>query len=258
MSDELFARLFGLTGRVAIVTGASSGIGRRLATTLAAAGATVYAVARREDRLAELASTNPHRIHSLPADLSDENECRRVVEDVVATSGQVDVLVNNAGVSKVMRAEDDTVDSFRSVVGLNLVTPYALSIAAGRQMLIQDDGGSIVNIASIVGLVGLGRMPQASYAASKAGLVNLTRELAAQWARRGVRVNAIAPGWFPTEMTGELFDNEAGERWVARLTPMGRHGTVEELDAVMLFLAGRGSSYVTGAVIPVDGGWTAV
>jgi NAD(P)-dependent dehydrogenase (short-subunit alcohol dehydrogenase family) len=123
-------------------------------------------------------------------------------------------------------------------------------LAAGR--------GAIVNVASILGLVGVGQIPQASYAASKGGVVNLTRELAAQWARRGVRVNALAPAWFPTEMTEALFADEASRKWVRTRTPMGRAGRVEELVGPALFLASDASSYVTGHTLVVDGGWTAI
>jgi len=127
----------------------------------------------------------------------------------------------------------------------------------GRQML-DRGGGVVVNVASVLGLVGSGQIPQAGYVASKGGLVNLTRELAAQWARRGVRVNALAPGWFRTEMTEVLFADEGGQRWIRRKTPMGRAGELHELDGALLFLASDASTYVTGQVVTVDGGWTAV
>ncbi|MGB2757813.1 MAG: SDR family oxidoreductase, partial [Acidimicrobiia bacterium] len=145
-----------------------------------------------------------------------------------------------------------------SILELNLVAPYDLSRFAAP-IMIEHGGGSIVNIASLWGLIGIGKIPDASYAASKGGLVNLTRELAAQWANRGVRVNAIAPGWFRSEMTqATMFDDERGRSWVNRMTPMARAGKEHELDGALLLLASDASSFVTGITLPVDGGWTAV
>lgn len=246
---------FRLDDKVALVTGASSGIGARLVEVYTAAGATVYAAARRRDRLEALAE----RTGAVPVvcDVAVEDDCQAAVDQVVGDHGTIDVLVNCAGVSTIAKAEDETRDMFARTVEVNLTGTYSMSRLAGTTM-VSKGSGSIVNVASIVGLVGLGRMPQAGYAASKAGVVNLTRELAAQWARKGVRVNAIAPAFFDTEMTEGLFDGGKGEEWVASLTPMGRGGRVDELDGAALFLASDISSYVTGITIPVDGGWTAV
>lgn len=248
--------LFDLSGKVVIVTGASSGLGRHFAHMLADRGAQVVLAARRAERIEALAAELPSAL-AVRCDVTVEADRDALVDAAYDTYGRVDVLVNNAGVSRPAKVEDETVDDFRSVVETNLVATYGLTRTVGTRMA-TSGGGSIVNIASIVGLVGLGRMPQASYAASKAGVVNLTRELAAQWARRGVRVNAIAPGFFPTEMTEGLFGTEAGEAWVGKLTPMGRGGRDGELDGALVFLASEASSYVTGSVLPVDGGWTAV
>jgi NAD(P)-dependent dehydrogenase (short-subunit alcohol dehydrogenase family) len=250
------SKLFDLEGRVVVVTGASSGLGAQFARTLADEGARVVLAARRRDRIEALADELPDAL-AVGCDVTSEDDCSRLVDAAIKRYGVIDVLVNNAGVSKPARVEDETVDDFRHVVEVNLVSTYSLSRRVGTLMA-ERGQGSIVNIASVVGLVGLGRMPQASYAASKAGVVNLTRELAAQWARRGVRVNAIAPGFFPSEMTAELFGNAQGEAWVAKMTPMGRGGRDGELDGALLYLASDASSYVTGAVLPVDGGWTAV
>jgi NAD(P)-dependent dehydrogenase (short-subunit alcohol dehydrogenase family) len=249
--------VFDVEDLVVIVTGASSGIGLRMATTLARAGATVCAVARRADRLQELAAAE-ERVVPLVADVADAEGRSELVRHVLDTYGRVDVLVNNAGTSNIAKIADESVADLRRVLEVNLVAPFDLSKLAGAAMIDQPQGGSIINVASIVGLVGLGRMPQAAYASSKGALVNLTRELAAQWARKGVRVNAIAPGWFPTELTEDLFQEESGRNWVRGLTPMGRPGELHELDGLLLLLASRASSYMTGTVIPVDGGWTAV
>jgi NAD(P)-dependent dehydrogenase (short-subunit alcohol dehydrogenase family) len=143
-------------------------------------------------------------------------------------------------------------------VALNLEAPFALAQQVARHVIARGERASIVNVASMLGTVGIGRIPQASYAASKGGLVNLTRELAAQWARKGVRVNALAPGWFESEMTTGLFAEESGQAFIRRGTPMGRAGLEHELDGALLFLASDASSYVTGQVLRVDGGWTAV
>jgi NAD(P)-dependent dehydrogenase (short-subunit alcohol dehydrogenase family) len=248
--------IFDIHDRVAIVTGASSGLGAHFARLLGEQGARVVLAARRAEQIDALAKQIPGSL-AVSCDVTSDEDCRRLVESTIEHFGRVDVLVNNAGTSKPAPVAEETIEDFRSVVDVNLHGTYSMCRYAGVQM-VEQGGGSIVNIASIVGLVGLGRMPQASYAASKAAVVNLTRELAAQWARKGVRVNAIAPGFFPSEMTAELFDNDAGTAWVAKLTPMARGAREDEMDGALLYLASDASSYVTGTVLPVDGGWTAV
>jgi NAD(P)-dependent dehydrogenase (short-subunit alcohol dehydrogenase family) len=252
-----FAR-FGLEGKVAIVTGASAGLGARFVRVLDAAGAKVVLVARRRERLVQLAAELRDAL-PVAQDLSRVDDAGTVVEQALERYGRVDVLVNNAGMVDVHPAEDESLDEFRRVIDVNLVAPFALAQHAARAMLTGGEGGTIVNVASMFGLVGVGQIPQAGYAASKGGLVNLTRELAAQWSRKGIRVNALAPGWFESEMTGEMFAEEGrGRDWVARRAPLGRHGHEGELDGALLFLASDASSYVTGHVLTVDGGWTAI
>jgi len=249
---------FRLDGRIALVTGASSGLGARFARVLDAAGARVVLSARRKERLDELVDELDDAV-AVTCDLSEPDAPDALVATALERCGTVDVLINNAGVTEVVPALDEPLERFREVVGVNLVAPFALARAAARSMVDSGRGGTIVNVASVLGTVGVGQVPQASYAASKGGLVNLTRELAAQWARKGVRVNAIAPGWFRSEMTeGRLFGDERSERWIRNRTPMGRGGAEHELDGALLFLAGEASSFVTGQVLCVDGGWTAV
>jgi NAD(P)-dependent dehydrogenase (short-subunit alcohol dehydrogenase family) len=247
---------FRLDGRVALVTGASSGLGARFARVLHGAGAHVVLAARRQSRLDAVVADLP-RAHAVACDLTEEEEVERLVAETVDGRGGIDVLVNNAGVGTPVPAEDESVERFREVVDVNLTAAFAVSQAVGRIMLAAG-AGSIVNIASVLGLVSAGQIPFASYGASKGGLISLTRELAAQWARRGVRVNAIAPAWFASEMTAEMFADERSMAWVRRKIPMGRAGEAHELDGVLLWLAGDASSYVTGQVIAVDGGLTAV
>ncbi len=252
--------LFDLEGKVAVVTGASSGIGAQLARALAGAGAQVVVTARRRERLEalaeELIEAGGHAA-AVPCDVGVEADIDALADAVIAAHGRVDVLVNNAGITEVIPAEDEDAEIWRRVLSTNLDGVFFCAQRFGRLMLGQQ-AGSIVNVASVLGMVGSGQIPQASYAASKGAVINLTRELAAQWARRGVRVNAIAPGWFESEMTGEMFDDDRSQKWMASRTPMGRPGHEGELDGAVLYLASDASSFVTGQVLAVDGGWTIV
>jgi len=250
--------LFDLDGRVAIVTGASSGLGERFARVLHAAGASVMAAARRIDRLEALAASvgDDTRFAVMPCDVTSDADCERLTSAAAGRFGRVDVLVNNAGKAYTLPAEVETPDQFREVIDVNLNGLFVLSQSVGRTM-IEQGSGSIVNVASMLGLVASTPVKQASYCASKGAVVNLTRELAAQWARKGVRVNALAPGWFPSEMTAEMVVDESSIAFVQRTCPMGRFGDPAELDGALLFLASDASSYCTGQTIAIDGGWTA-
>jgi NAD(P)-dependent dehydrogenase (short-subunit alcohol dehydrogenase family) len=245
---------------VAVITGASSGLGAQFARGLADAGARVVLAARRRERIESLARELTER--SCPAlavacDVAVESDVDRLVHATREHFGGVDVLVNNAGITEVVSAESEPREAFERVVAVNLTGAFTCAQRFGR-MMIEAGRGSIVNVASVLGLVGSGQVPQASYAASKGGLVSLTRELAAQWARKGVRVNALAPAWFESEMTAEMFADANSMRWVRNRTPMGRAGRESELVGPLLFLASDASSYVTGQTIAVDGGWTIV
>ncbi|WP_037568531.1 SDR family NAD(P)-dependent oxidoreductase [Phaeacidiphilus oryzae] len=255
------AELFSLAGRTAVVTGASAGLGARFATVLARAGATVFAAARRIDRLKELADTHS-LIHPVACDVSVEADRVRLAETALEATGRIDVLVNNAAVPGETRAQDETAEAFAGVLGVNLTAPFHLArlvaeAAEAAEAAAPTAGVSIVNISSILGLVSAAPLGGAAYSASKAGLIGLTRELAGQWGRRGVRVNALAPGWFRTEMTEGLFSDERSSGWVERNSMLRRGGGAHELDGALLFLASDASSYCTGQVLTVDGGWTA-
>ncbi|MCX5251072.1 SDR family oxidoreductase [Streptomyces sp. NBC_00201] len=249
------AGLFSLEGRTAIVTGASAGLGARFAVVLAQAGATVFAAARRIDRLKELADTDA-RIHPVACDVSLEADRARLAETALSTTGRIDVLVNNAASPGETRAADESPDAFAGVLDVNLTAPFHLARLTAEAPA-PAGTRSIINVASILGLVSAAPLGGASYSASKAGLIGLTRELAGQWGRDGIRVNALAPGWFRTEMTADLFGDERSSRWVERNTLLQRGGDGHELDGALLFLASDASSYCTGQVLTVDGGWTA-
>ncbi|MEU9188478.1 SDR family oxidoreductase [Streptomyces sp. NPDC048484] len=253
------AELFSLAGRTAIVTGASAGLGARFAAVLAQAGATVFAAARRIERLTELADSDA-RIHPVACDVSVEADRARLAGTALAATGRIDILVNNAATSGETRAQDESPDAFAEVLGVNLTAPFhlaRLTVEAPAAEGAPTTGKSIINVSSILGLVSAAPLGGASYSASKAGLIGLTRELAGQWGRSGTRVNALAPGWFRTEMTADLFGDEASSRWVDRNTLLHRGGDGHELDGALLYLASDASTYCTGQVLTVDGGWTA-
>jgi NAD(P)-dependent dehydrogenase (short-subunit alcohol dehydrogenase family) len=243
-----------LDGRVAIVTGASSGLGARFATVLADAGARVVAGARRVERIEDLARARP-AIVPVRCDVVDGGDRARLFETALALDGQVDILVNNAGISSRGPESQGTLETFRNVMQVNVEAVFALSQIVGAHM-VERGAGSIVNISSIFGLVASAPTAEAPYVTSKTAVVGLTRELASQWAKHGVRVNAIAPGWFPTEINEGLLEDESTRRWLERVCPMRRAGREHELDGVLLFLTGDGSTYCTGQTIAVDGGWT--
>ncbi len=254
--------LFDLDGRVAIVTGASSGLGESFARVLVSAGATVVAAARRLDRLEvlakELDGTVPGQGRVVPVrcDVTSEEDRSDLVALASAITGHIDVLVNNAGMPGVPHAEDETVDGFAALLDLNLAAGFHLA-AKVAETVVEGGSLSVINISSVIGLVSTAPIGGASYAASKSGTIGLTRELAGQWGRRGIRVNAIVPGWFDTEMTEGLFTNDKSAGWVRRNTMLGRGGHEGEVDGALLFLASPASSYVTGHALVVDGGWIA-
>ncbi len=251
--------LFRLDGKSVILTGASSGLGERFARVLVAAGANVVAAARRLDRLEELAAElGTDRVAPAQADVTDDAAAAELCERCLAEFGSIDVVVNNAGISRVLPALDDDINEFRREIELDLVAPYQLSRTAARHMIQAGTAGSIISTGSVLGFTsGGGRLKVPGYAAAKGGLHNLTRELAAQWARKGIRVNAVCPGWFESEMTDAMFNTDSGRAFIDGGTLMGRAGRANELDGALLYLASEASSYVTGQMLFVDGGWTA-
>ena len=247
--------LFRLDGRVAIVTGASSGLGERFARVLHAAGATVVVTARRQDRLDRLTGELPGAF-AVAADVSDPGDRERIVATTTARFGSVAVLVNNAGVTEVVPVEGETLETFRRVMEINVTAVWHLAKLCAPSM-IASGTGSIVNIASMLGHVGATPIKQANYAASKGAVVNLTRELALQWARKGIRVNALCPGWFPSEMTDGMESDAASRAFITANSPIPRMGEPHELDGALLLLASPAGSFITGHSLLVDGGWTA-
>ncbi|MGZ4521871.1 MAG: SDR family NAD(P)-dependent oxidoreductase [Mycobacteriaceae bacterium] len=245
---------FMLNGRVAVVTGASSGLGVAFAKAFAEAGADVVLAARRAEKLedtAELVRQTGRKALCVSTDVADPEQAQHMIDAAMERFGRVDTLINNAGIGTAYPATRETPEQFRQVIDVNLNGAYWAAQACGRVM---QPGSTIVNISSILGLTTAG-LPQAAYSASKAGLIGLTRDLAQQWgSRKGIRVNAIAPGFFKSEMT-DAYPDTYLESMAPRLV-LGRMGDPEELAATAIWLASDAAGYVTGQTIAVDGGIT--
>jgi len=248
------ADLFGLSARHALVTGASSGLGRHFAGVLAAAGAKVTVAARREAALAEtVASIRDHgtQAQAVRMDVTSASSVEQAFADAEAQLGPVAIVINNAGVTMTRAALDVAENDWDSVIGTNLKGAWLVAQHAARRMIHHETGGSIVNIASILGLRVAGGVTP--YAISKAGVVQMTKALALEWARHRIRVNALAPGYIETDLNDAFFGSDAGKALIRRI-PQRRLGEARELDGPLLLLASDAGSYMTGGVIAVDGG----
>ncbi|HNP55688.1 MAG TPA: SDR family oxidoreductase [Gordonia sp. (in: high G+C Gram-positive bacteria)] len=246
--------LFSVEDKVVIVTGASSGLGVAFATAFAEAGADVVLAARRVDRLAQTAEAiapTGRATLAVACDVADPAACQNVVDEAMAKFGRVDVLINNAGIGTAVPATHETPEQFRQVIDINLNGSYWMAQACGRVM---KPGSAVINIASILGIT-TAFLPQAAYSASKAGIIGMTRDLAQQWTgRKGIRVNALAPGFFKSEMTDEYPEGYLDSQ--AHRMIVGRTGDPAELAATAIWLASAAAGYVTGQTIAVDGGLT--
>ena len=194
---------------------------------------------------------------AVKCDVGVEADCKNLVDTVINEYDKIDILINNAGISDPIPALEEDLDQFKRVIQIDLISCFHLAQLCSQHMETQESGGAIVNVASIHGFVGSSPNNQPGYTAAKGGLINLTRELALEWARHGIRVNAIAPGYISTELTDEMIAGESGRKWIERNTPMRRPGEVNELDGAMLLLASDAGSYITGETIAIDGGWLA-
>ncbi len=252
--------LFDLSGKAALVTGGSRGLGLEMATALGEAGASVMITARRDQWLAPAEQGLRARgltVLAATCDVSSPEQVNAAVRAAVDRFGRLDILINNAGISWGEPAETMSVEKWRQVFETNATGCFLMSQAAGNEMLRLGHGGSIINIASVAGITGLETnvLDAVGYSASKGAIITLTRDLAVKWAKRGIRVNAIAPGFFDTRLSHSLLEKTLAH--VEKTTPMGRIGRPGELGGVAVFLASAASSYVTGQVLAVDGGLTA-
>jgi 2-deoxy-D-gluconate 3-dehydrogenase len=253
--DNYLNQIFSLKGKVSLVTGASRGLGRGYALTLAHAGSDLIVISRNKKELQSLRnelSRTGTRMHVLPGDLSNLKEIPGLVQRSVEEYGKIDILINNAGMNIRKPILELTEEDLKKVIDLNLMSVFLMSKYVGRRM-IQQGGGKIINVASLTSFIGL---PNISiYGSSKGGVVSLTKAFATEWAKYRINVNAIAPGYFETELTSALFKDKEKLNWLLSRIPLGRTGVPEDLSGVLLFLVSSASDYVTGQVIAVDGGW---
>jgi len=260
MKESIRDQCFKIKGHTAIVTGASSGLGVSFAEALADEGANLVIAARRYDKLAKIAEelTRKHNVKVIPVktDVSSEDEVVNMVRTAVEQFESLEIMVNNAGIASLSPSVDMTLEEWKKVIDVNLTGVFLCARTAAREM-IKRKYGKIVNIASIYGAVG-DIFHAAPYYASKGAVINLTRGFAIEWAPYRINVNAIAPGFFPSEMTEQVFKDENAMKHILSRTPLGRTGEPLDLKAALLYLASPASNYVTGQTIFVDGGWTAL
>ena len=254
---------FDLTGRVALVTGCSSGLGVQMAKALASQGCKIVAVARRQNLIEEVAKEINEEFKvdaiGIPCDITDTDRVGEVVDEVLKRFGRIDILINNAGTGSGATSAEDMEDSqFEGEVAIDLTGSFKMARAIAKKAMIPAGYGRIINIASMYGLVGNNIAPAAAYHAAKGGVVNLTRALAAEWGDKGITVNAICPGYFETPLTKETLDSEFFQNYAKTMIPMKRYGKEGELDSAAVFLSSPASSYVNGVILPVDGGYTSM
>ncbi|HYP60604.1 MAG TPA: glucose 1-dehydrogenase [Thermomicrobiales bacterium] len=253
--------LFDLTGKVAVVTGGGAGLGANFARALTEAGASVVVAdinTEHAERTAATLTGEGRKAVAVHADVTSEADIAQMIQRAIDVFGGVDILVNNAGIGAGMGAPETVpLDEWKRTVDINLTGVFACAQSAARAMIAGGKGGKIINIASILGHGASEPVPASAYAATKGAVVNLTRDLAVHWAPHNIRVNALGPAYFPSDMTGGIFEDKDLLAEIERRTPMGRVGRPHELDGPVVFLASDASSYITGQTLYVDGGWTA-
>lgn len=253
---------FDLTGQVAIVTGCSTGLGVQMARALASQGCTIVPIARRLDKLQEVAAilTQEFGVEAYPikCDITDTEVVNATVKEVLDKFGRIDILINNAGTGAVAPAEDITDEQFANEMNIDLFGSFKVARAVAKLAMIPAKYGRIINIASMYGLVGNKIAPASPYHAAKGGVVNMTRALAAEWGKYGITCNSICPGYFVTPLTKETLDSEWFQQYAKNAIPQERYGVEGELDTAALFLSSKASTYVNGIMVPVDGGYTCI
>jgi len=253
---------FDLSGQVAVVTGCSGGLGVQMAKALANQGAKIVALARRKDKVEEVAASIADEYgvetYAVQCDITDTDAVNQAVDDVLSKFGRIDIVVNNAGTGAVAPAEDITDEQFEHEMNIDLFGTFKVARAVAKKAMIPQGYGRVVNIASMYGLVGNKICGSAPYHAAKGGVVNLTRALAAEWGSKGITVNAICPGYFYTPLTKETLDSDFFQANAKTMIPLERYGHEGELDSAVIFLASPASSYVNGVMLAVDGGYTAM
>ncbi len=253
---------FDLKGQVAVVTGCSTGLGVQMANALANQGASIVALARRKNLIDQVAATLSETYGvdavGVACDITDTEQVRKAVREILDRFGRIDILINNAGTGAVANAEDITDEQFSNEINIDLFGSFRMAREVAKNAMIPAGYGRIINIASMYGLVGNKIAPASPYHAAKGGVVNLTRALACEWGDKGITVNAICPGYFETPLTKETLESEFFQNYARTMIPMARYGREGELDTAAIFLASPASTYVNGLILPVDGGYTSL